>query len=73
IRLHRFCRFFFIVLTGSWGRTMAGKASVLNPFYELLGLNPNNLLIVGSNIIPILVVVTIIEIITTFVVFHRFR
>jgi arsenite oxidase small subunit len=67
-----FVGFFFIVLTGSWGRRMAGKASVLDPIYELLRINFDNFFIIGSNIVPILFVVTIIEIVTIFIVFLSF-
>lgn len=58
--------FLFMVLTGSFGGHMAGKGSVLDPVYALLGVNPEAFWIVGFDLVPVLVGVAFVEI--TFVI-----
>lgn len=52
---------------------MAGKGSVLDPVYELLGVNPDAFWVIGSNMVPVLIAVTFIEIVAVFAVFLRMR
>jgi hypothetical protein len=68
-----FAGFFFMVLTGSFGGHMAGKGSVLDPVYELLGVNPEALWIIGFDMVPILIAVSFIEIVAVFAIFLRLR
>lgn len=68
-----FSGFFFMVLTGSFGGHMAGKGSVLDPAYELLGVNPDAYWIIRFDMIPLLIAVTFIEIVAVFTVFLRRR
>lgn len=65
--------FFFMVLTGSFGGHMAGKGSVLDPVYELLGVNPDAFWVIGSDMVPVLIAVAFIEIVAVFAVFLRIR
>jgi len=68
-----FVGFFFIVLTGSFGGHMAGKGSVLDPVYGLLGVNPEAFWIIGLDMVPLLITVAFVEIVTVFAVFLRLR
>ncbi len=68
-----FAGFFFMVLTGSFGGHMAGKGSVLDPVYELLGVNPEAFWIIGPDMVPVLIAVAFVEIVAVFAVFLRFR
>lgn len=68
-----FSGFFFMVLTGSFGGHMAGKGSVLDPVYGLLGVDPEGFWIIGFDMVPILIAVAFIEIVAVFAVFLRYR
>lgn len=65
--------FLFMVLTGSFGGHMAGKGSVLDPVYELLGVNPEAFWIIGFGMIPMLIAIAFIEIVSVFAVFLYLR
>ncbi len=68
-----FAGFFFMVLTGSFGGHMAGKGSVLDPVYGLLGVDPEAFWIIGFGMVPLLIAVAFIEIVAAFAFFLRFR
>lgn len=56
--------FFFIVLTGSMGGHMAGKGSVLDPIYEILGISPENPWFIGKEMTyPSIIAVAVIVVI----------
>jgi len=66
--------FIFVVLAGSLGGHMAGKGSVLDPVYSLLGIDPLTFGVNGLNFAIVTVVVSIVFIavpIATFIYFHR--
>lgn len=52
--------FFFIVLTGSLGAHMSGKASIIDPIYALFGIDPLNFGVTGFDFWIILIVVSIV-------------
>ncbi len=68
-----FAGFFFMVLTGSLGGHMTKKLSVLDPVYELVGVNPEAFWIIGFDMVPTLITVAFIEIVSVFVIFLYFR
>jgi hypothetical protein len=56
--------FFFMVLTGSMGGHMAGKGSVLDPVYEVLGVSPETPWFIGKEMVyPSIIAVVIIVVI----------
>ena len=61
--------FLFMVLTGSFGGHMAGKGSVLDPVYALLGVNPDAFWVIGFDFVPVLVTVAFVEIAVLIAVF----
>lgn len=68
-----FAGFLFMVLTGSFGGHMTKGVSVLDPIYELLGVNPDAFWIIRFDMVPILIAVAFIEIVAVFTVFLRLR
>lgn len=56
--------FFFMVLTGSMGGHMAGKGSVLDPLYEILGVSPEKPWFIGKEMVyPSIIAVAILVVI----------
>jgi hypothetical protein len=66
--------FLFVVLAGSFGGQMAGKGSVLDPVYSLLGIDPLTFGVNGLNYAIVMVSVSIVAIavpIAAFIFFQR--
>lgn len=63
----------FMVLTGSFGGHMAGKGSILDPVYGLLGVNPDAYWIIGFDTLPLLIAAGFVEIVVFFALFLHFR
>ena len=59
--------FLFIVLAGSYGAHMALKGSILDPIYDLFGINPLTFGVTGFNYTIVLIVVSIVLIIVPLV------
>ncbi len=68
-----FAAFFSMVLTGSFGGHMAGKGSVLDPVYELTGVDPEAFWVIGFDMVPALIAVAFIEIVAVFTIFLHQR
>jgi hypothetical protein len=68
-----FAGFFFMVLTGSLGGHMAGKGSVLDPVYELLGINTDIPWIVGLDLVPFLAIAVSALIVILFILYAYLR
>lgn len=68
-----FAGFFFMVLTGSFGGHMAGKGSVLDPIYEVLGVNPETYWIIKFEMLPILLSAAFIELAALLAIFLHVR
>jgi hypothetical protein len=54
--------FLFVVIAGSFGAHMAGKGSVLDPVYALLGINPVSFGVIGFDFVIVLVSVSFVAI-----------
>ncbi len=52
--------FLFMVIAGSYGGHMAGKGSILDPFYSLIGVKPETFGVTGLNYTIVLVGVTLV-------------
>jgi hypothetical protein len=66
--------FLFVVLAGSLGGHMAGKGSVLDPVYSLLGIDPVTFGVTGLNFAIVLVGVSLVAIavpVASFIYFER--
>ncbi len=61
--------FLFVVIAGSFGGHMAGKGSVLDPVYALLGVNPVSFGVMGLNYVIVMVSVSLVVIVVPLAAF----
>lgn len=65
--------FLFMVTTGSFGGHMTLGVSVLDPVWELLGINVDTFWIIGIGMVPLLVGGAFVVIVAAFATFLHFR